>query len=66
MLSTFLVDGLVAGAWEAPLRGPAVMTLTSFGSLSARHRRAVEREGEGLLDWLRPGTPSGGVAWKPE
>ena len=64
VLSTFLVDGVVAGAWEAPMRGRSIMSLTSFGSLSIKHRRAVEREAEGLLAWLRPGAAPGEITWK--
>ena len=65
VLSTFLVDGMVAGAWEAPLRGPAVMTLEPFTAISVKHRRAVEREAESLLAWLRPDATGGEVSWKP-
>ncbi|MHB8588602.1 MAG: winged helix DNA-binding domain-containing protein [Candidatus Dormibacteraceae bacterium] len=66
VLPTFLVDGAVAGAWEAPLRGRAVMSLTPFGSILVKHRRAVEREAASLLAWLRPGAAPGEVTWKPE
>jgi hypothetical protein len=66
VLPTFLVDGTVAGAWEAPLRGRAVMSLTPFRALSTRHRREVEREGKSLLSWLRPDAAPGEVAWKRE
>jgi hypothetical protein len=65
VLPTFLVDGMVAGAWEAPLRGPAVMSLSPFASLSVKNRRAVEREGETLLAWLRPDSSKRAIAWKP-
>jgi len=65
VLSTFLVDGMVAGAWEAPLRGRAMMNLTPFTSISVKHRRAVEREAESLLAWLRPDSAGGEVSWKP-
>jgi Winged helix DNA-binding domain len=65
VLSTFLVDGLVAGAWEAPLRGRAVMTLQAFTSLSVKHRRAVEREAESLLAWLRPDASGRELSWRP-
>jgi hypothetical protein len=65
VLSTFLVDGMVAGAWEAPLRGRAVMTLQAFTSLSVKHRRAVEREAESLLSWLRPDATGRELYWKP-
>jgi hypothetical protein len=65
VLPTFLVDGVVAGAWEAPLRGPASMSLTPFTTLSVKNRRAVEHEAANLLAWLRPGAAPAGVAWKP-
>ena len=54
VLPTFLVDGMVAGAWEAPLRGRAVISLTPLATITAKNRRAVEREAESLLAWLRP------------
>jgi hypothetical protein len=63
VLSTFLVDGFVAGAWEAPLRGRAVITLTPFVPLTARARREVAREAESLLAWLRPDVPVRAVSW---
>jgi hypothetical protein len=66
VLATFLVDGLVAGAWEAARRGPAAMTLTAFGPLPARVRRGVVREGEALLAWLRPDASTRSVLWAPE
>jgi len=64
VLSTFLVDGMVAGSWEAPLRGRAVMNLTPFGALSIKHRRAVEREAESLLTWLRTEAGQREISWK--
>ncbi len=66
VLATFLVDGMVAGAWEAPRRGRATMTLTAFGRLPARSRREVAREGEALLGWLRPDAASREVRWAPD
>jgi len=66
VLPTFLVDGMVAGVWEAQLRGPAVMTLTALGPLAARRRREVEGEGEALLAWLRPDAPTRSVRWTPD
>jgi Winged helix DNA-binding domain len=65
VLPTFLVDGMVAGAWEAPLRGRGVISLTPFVALSVKNRRAVEREAKSLLAWLRPGATPKDVAWKP-
>jgi hypothetical protein len=66
VLPTFLVGGVVAGSWEAPLRGRAVMSLTPFGALTAKNRRAVEREADSLLAWLRPDAAQREVSWKPE
>ena len=64
VLPTFLVDGMVAGAWDARLRGRAVMNLEPFVSISARERREVEREAESLLAWLRPDAANTEVSWK--
>lgn len=63
VLPTFLVDGMVAGSWEAPLKGRASMTLTPFAPLPARQRRAVELEAEALLAWLRPDAAQPQIAW---
>lgn len=65
LLPTFLADGFVAGHWEAPRRGKAVLTLTALTRLSARRRAAVEAEGEALLAWLRPDAGSRSVRWAP-
>lgn len=65
VLPTFLVDGVVVGSWEAPLKGRATLTLTQFTPISTRNRRAVEREAESLLAWLRPDAAARDVAWKP-
>ena len=65
VLPTFLVDGIVAGAWEAPLRGRATLSLSSFAALSVKNRRAVEREAESLLTWLRTDAVQREVSWKP-
>ncbi|MGH7763991.1 MAG: winged helix DNA-binding domain-containing protein [Candidatus Dormibacteraceae bacterium] len=64
VLSTFLVDGRVAGAWEAPLKGRASMTLTQFAALPAGQKRAVEQEAESLLAWLRPDAGRLEMDWK--
>lgn len=64
VLPTFLVDGVVAGAWEAPLKGRASMTLTPFAPLPPRQKRAVEQEAEALLAWLRPDAGKLEMAWK--
>jgi hypothetical protein len=64
VLPTFLVDGVVAGAWEAPLKGRASVTLTPFTRLPARQKRAIEREAGALLAWLRPDATTPQIAWK--
>ena len=64
VLLTFLVDGMVAGAWEAPLHGPATLSLETFTALSARNRRAVEIEAERLHAWLRPDAARREISWK--
>ncbi len=63
VLPTFLVDGVVAGAWDAPLKGKPVISLTRFAPLSARDRRGVEREAEALLAWLRPEATKTEIRW---
>jgi hypothetical protein len=66
LLPTFLVDGFVAGHWDAPLRGRALLTLTALGRLGRRQRAAVEREGEALLEWLRPEAGRRELRWAPD
>jgi len=63
VLPTFLVDGVVAGAWDAPLKGKLAITLTPFAPISTRDRKAVEREAEALLAWLRPEGTKREVRW---
>jgi hypothetical protein len=63
VLPTFLVDGLVAGTWEAKLRGPAVLVLSPFTRLGRDARRAVAEEAARLLEWLRPETTERKVVW---
>lgn len=65
LLPTFLVDGFVAGHWEAPLRGRAVLTLTALARLDRRARAAVDAEGEALLAWLRPDEGKRELRWAP-
>jgi hypothetical protein len=65
VLPTFLVDGVVAGAWEAPLKGRAVMSLSPFASLPVKPRKAVEREAKILRAWLRPDSSPREVVWRP-
>jgi len=66
VLPTVLVDGLVAGTWEAPLKGRAVLTLTALEPIPAGAREEVEAEGERLLAWLRPETDRREVRWSQE
>jgi hypothetical protein len=65
VLPTFLVDGIVAGAWDAPLKGRAAMSLSPFAPLSVKNRRAVEREAERLLAWLRADAERREITWMP-
>ncbi len=60
---TFLVDGVVAGTWDVPRRGPAELALRALRPLAARDRRAVADEGRRLLGWLRPGASDLRVGW---
>jgi hypothetical protein len=64
VLPTFLVDGVVAGTWEAPLRGKAVMTLTALEAIAPKDCKKVEQEAEHLLAWLRSDTDRHEVRWK--
>jgi len=41
------------------------MSLSAFSTLSVKHRKAIEREGESLLAWLRPDSPERAVIWRP-
>jgi Winged helix DNA-binding domain len=66
VLPTFLVDGVVAGTWEAPLRGRALLTLIPLESIGAPHRTEIEEEGSLLLAWLRPDTDRRELRWAPE
>lgn len=62
---TFLVDGTVAGTWAAPLRGPAVLTLTPLTTVPRKVRTEVGAEAERLLAWLRPDAATRDVRWSP-
>lgn len=64
VLPTFLVDGLVAGTWEAPLRGRAVLTLAPLEPIAPPDRAAIEDEGARLLAWLRPDTDRRELRWQ--
>jgi hypothetical protein len=62
VLATFLVDGMVAGTWDADLKPrAALITLRPFKRLAAADRRSLEREGEALAHFLRPNAASHGV-----
>ena len=58
LLSTFTVDGRVAGRWRAARDGKgkkrAVLALEPFVKLAAAARRALEAEGQALLAFLEP------------
>jgi hypothetical protein len=40
------------------------MSLAEFAPLSVKNRKAVEREAESLLAWLRPDTVKPELVWK--
>jgi len=60
---TFLVDGLVAGTWAAPRRGPATLALRPLSPLRPADRRLVTDEARRLLSWLRPDAAKTVIAW---
>jgi hypothetical protein len=39
--------------------------IAPFAAISVKNRRAVEREAESLLAWLRPDATQRNVTWKP-
>lgn len=63
VLPTFLVDGVVAGTWEAPLRGRAILSLRPLEAIAASQMTELEAEGKRLLSWLRPDTDRGELRW---
>lgn len=55
VLPTFLLDGVVAGAWEVGRRrAEATLRLSPFLSLQAADQRALTEEGERLLRFIEP------------
>lgn len=66
VLPTFLIDGVVAGTWDAPLRGRAAMTLTPLAPIAPLDRAFICDEGERLLTWLRPDAAQRTVRWSEE
>lgn len=55
LLSSFLVDGMVAGIWRVEAkRKAATLTLSPFASLSRRVQAELGEEGERLLRFLEP------------
>jgi hypothetical protein len=63
VLPTFLVAGMVAGTWDAPLRGRAILTLTPLQTIAGAQRAEIEEEGSRLLAWLRPDTDRRELRW---
>ena len=55
VVSTFLVDGFVAGAWRiSRARSAAALELEPFESFSTKVRAELTREGAGLLRFAEP------------
>jgi hypothetical protein len=52
---TILVDGVVAGTWKVESkRSTATLRVQPFGKLRKKVRGELEREGDGLLEFLEP------------
>src|SRR5207244_2327712 len=50
--STFLVDGIVAGAWKIERKKTAAtLVMEPFGKVDAKSKAALEKEGEALLEF---------------
>lgn len=63
VLPTFLVDGFVAGTWDATLKkASATITLKPFGTIPTTAKKALEAEGERLAAFLAPGASRHEVA----
>jgi hypothetical protein len=63
LLSTFTVDGRVAGRWRiARARRTATLTLEPFAKLAPAVRRALEAEGADLLAFVEPDAETYDVA----
>lgn len=59
VLPTFLVDGVVAGSWEASSkRKTATLTLQAFEPLDQSARSLLEDEGGRLIRWIEPDATS--------
>jgi len=55
VLPVFLVDGFVAGSWDAESKKKSIsLTLTVFRALPAKIKRELEAEGESLGRFLAP------------
>lgn len=63
VLPTFLLDGVVAGAWDvARRRGEATLRLSPFAAMQPANREALEAEGEALLHLIEPDATGYAVA----
>ena len=62
--ATMLVDGMVAGSWKVErTKKEARLQMTPFGAMARRTRQALADEGEALLAFLEPNTPSRAVSF---
>ncbi len=65
LLSSFLVDGMVAGIWRVDgKRKAATLTLSPFAPLPRRVQTELEEEGEQLLRFLEPATTTHDIVFK--
>ncbi len=62
--STFLIDGLVRGAWKIERKkATATLVLTPFASLTGTDRAALVAEGEQLAAFVAPAASKYDVRW---
>jgi winged helix DNA-binding protein len=59
VLGTFLVDGFVAGTWKMERKkSSAALNLKAFAAIPKKTLASLEEEGESLLTFLEPDTPT--------
>ena len=62
--ATFLVDGMVAGIWTTERKkSAATLVLEPFAASSKKVVRALEEEGDGVLQFLEEGASKRDFRW---